>query len=116
MEAYPKNSIKSGRFYWWVGWGDAYVYLYSAAGVLNDQWHHAVCRRQGPTLMLWVDGTIHQTRTDPNYARNLFGSGWSSSAIGLVYGTSESDWPFTLADLRVYDRAITDAEIAAMSE
>jgi len=30
---------------------------------------------------------------------NLFGSGWSSSAIGIVYGVGQSDWPFDMADL-----------------
>ena len=33
-----------------------------------------------------------------------------------TYGTSQSDWPFAMADLRAYDRAITDAEIAVLSE
>ena len=46
----------------------------------------------------------------------LFGSTWSSSAIGIEFGAGQSDWPFALADLRAYDRAITDAEIAALSE
>jgi hypothetical protein len=48
-------------------------------------------------------------------ARNLFGSGWSSSAIGLVYGGAQSDWPFAMADLRVYDRSLRDEEIVALS-
>ncbi|MFH1884661.1 MAG: hypothetical protein ABIL62_18340 [Planctomycetota bacterium] len=46
----------------------------------------------------------------------LFGSTWNSSAIGIVYGAAQSDWPFAKADFRAYDRAITDAEIVAMSQ
>ena len=87
-----------------------------ASGILNDQWHHIVCRRQGDTLSLWVDGTVHESKTNPSYAINLFPGAWSSSAIGLVYGAGQSDWPFALADLRAYDRAITDEEIVALSE
>jgi len=45
----------------------------------------------------------------------LFGSGWSSRAIGQVYGTGQYDWPFDMADLRAYDRAITDEEIVGLS-
>jgi len=114
-EPYMKTSVANDRFYWRVAWGDAYVDLLSATGMLSGQWHHAVCRRQGQTLALWVDGVVHETKTHPDYARTLFSSTWSSRAIGQVYGTSASDWPFALADLRVYDRAITDAEIAALS-
>ena len=116
-QPYLRNYIRSGRIRWQVRWSDSgYVTLYSATGMLNDQWRHVVCRRQGETLTLWVDGTVHQTKTDPNYARNLFGSSWSSRAIGIVYGGGQYDWPFAMADLRVYDRAITDGEIVALSE
>ena len=116
-EPYLRNYIRSGRFYWQVRWSDSgYATLYSAADMLNDQWRHVVCRRQGETLALCVDGTIHQTKTDPNYAMNLFPGSWSSKAIGQVYGTGQYDWPFAMADLRAYDRAITDVEITAMSE
>ena len=111
-----KNSIRSNRLYWWVGLGDGYVYLTSETGVLDDQWRHIVCRRQGQTLSLWVDGTVHETKSDPNYAIDLFPGAFDSRAIGIVYGAGQSDWPFAMADLRVYDRAIRDEEIVAMSE
>ncbi len=115
-ESYLKNYLNSGRICWLVGLGDAYVYLYSATGVLNDQWHHVICRRQGETLTLWVDGTLNETKSDPNYTMNLFPGAWSSSAIGIVYGAGQSEWPFAMADLRAYDRALSAEEIAAMSE
>lgn len=115
-EPYLKNYIRSNQLYWSVGLGSTSVSLGSAAGVLNDQWHHIVCRRQGETLSLWIDGTVQDTKTNPSYAMNLFPGVWSSSAIGLVYGAGQSEWPFAMADLRAYDRAITDAEIVALSE
>ena len=111
---YLKNYIRSNQLYWSVGLGNASVSLGSAAGVLNDQWHHVVCCRHGETLTLWVDGTAHDTKTDPSYAMNLFPGAWSSSAIGLVYGAGQSEWPFAMADLRAYDRALTDEEIQTL--
>jgi len=109
-------SAANDRFYWRVGWGDGYVDLLSATGVLDDQWRHVVCRRRGDTLALWVDGTAHDTRTDPDYANNLFVSTWDHRAIGQTYSNEMSDWPFQMADLRVYDRALRDEEIEAMSQ
>jgi hypothetical protein len=111
-----KKSVANDRIYWRVGWGDGYVAMYSQQGMLNGQWHHVACRRRGQTLTLWVDGTVQDTKTDPDYARNLFGSAWDYRAIGLVYGGAQSGWPFAMADFRAYDRAITDAEIVALSQ
>lgn len=73
-------------------------------------------RRQGQSLSLWVDGTVQDTKSDPGYAMNLFPGAWSASALGLVYGGGQSDWPFAMADFRAYDRAITDAEIVELRE
>lgn len=113
-EPYLKNYVRSNRLYWTVGLGDSSVYLAAQAGVLDDQWHHVVCRRQDETLSLWVDGAAHDTKSDPKYAMNLFPGAWSPSAIGLVYGGGQSDWAFGMADLRVYDRAVRDEEIVAL--
>jgi hypothetical protein len=111
-----RGYVRNNRIYWSVGWGGGgSVALYSGAGLLNGPWHHVVWRRRGETLSLWVDGAAHDTRTDPNYARNLFYSGWSPVAIGLTYTSPGSDWPFALADLRAYDRALGDEEIVALA-
>jgi len=115
-EPYLKNYIRSNQLYWSIGLGNSSVYLGSATGVLNDQWHHIVCRRQGETLSLWVDGTAQETKSDPNYAMNLFPGAWDSRAIGIVYGAGQSEWAFAMADLRAYDRALTDGEIAELSQ
>ena len=115
-EPHTRNYVSSGRIRWEVAWDGGYVSLYSAIGVLNDQWRHVVCRRQGQTLTLWVDGTIHQTKSHADYAKDFFSNTWSSRAIGQSYGNSLSDWPFAMADLRAYDRAMTDAEIVALSQ
>ena len=115
-EPHTRNYVSSGRIRWHVAWDGGSVSLYSATGMLNDQWRHVVCRRQGQTLTLCVDGTIHLTKTHADYANSFFCDSWSPRAIGQSYGNYLSDWPFAMADLRAYDRAITDAEIAALSE
>jgi len=116
VQPYLKIYLNSDRICWQVRWSDSgYVSLFSTAGMLNGQWRHVVCRRQGQTLSLWVDGVARDTETGPDYARNLFADAWDPRAIGQVYGTSASDWPFAMADLRVYDRALRDEEIAALN-
>ncbi|MBL7146706.1 MAG: hypothetical protein ISS76_20875 [Phycisphaerae bacterium] len=96
--------------------GELFEAIRDGGTMLNDQWRHVVCRRRGQTLALWVDGTAHDTRSNSDYAMNLFPGAWNSRAIGQVYDTGQYDWPFAMADLRAYDRAITEEEITAMSE
>ena len=112
---YVKCFVKADRFYWWVHWGDNYVYLYSPVGMLNGQWRHVAARRQGQTLALWIDGAAADTRTDRDYARSFADPDWDPRALGQTYAAATSDWPFDMADLRVYDHAITDEEIAAIA-
>ena len=107
-----RMSMADGRISWLVGWGVGYVMLYSQSGILDDQWHHITCRRQGQTLSLWVDGIVRDTQTDPNYAGSLFGP-WSLRALGHVYSNIES-WPFAMAQFLVYRRGLSDDEIAAL--
>jgi len=106
-----KLSMTSGRVSWMVHWGDGAVYPQSQSGMFNSQWRHMGFRRQGQTLSLWVDGTLHSSKTHPDYAKNLFGP-WSPRAIGQVYSSQDS-WPLALADFRVYSRALREEEIAA---
>jgi len=108
--------VSNDRIYWLVGWGDGYMWLYSASGMLNGQWRHVVYRRQGQMLTLWIDGALQATKSHPDYAKGFFAGAWDPRAIGQAYQSSDSDWPFAMADLRAYDRAITDAEIVAMSQ
>lgn len=83
--------------------------------MLNGQWQHFAFRRQNQTLWLWANGVIKENVTDPNYASSFFGPSWPPTAIGQVYQNSDSDWPFEMADLRAYDRALSDEEIAALN-
>jgi hypothetical protein len=101
------------RIYWWVGLGDGYAYLDSGPAVLDGQWHHLTCRRQGENLSLWVDGVLQDSQTNPAHAGSFFAA-WDPRAIGLTYGGAQAGWPFAMADLRAYDRALSDEEIAGL--
>jgi hypothetical protein len=46
---------------------------------------------------------------------SFFGLAWDPRATRQTYGNSASDWPFAMAGLRAYDRALGDEEIAALS-
>jgi len=110
------NYVAHDRIYWRVGWGDGYVGMYSQSGMLNGQWHTIACRRRGQTLTLWGDGTVHETKSHPDYAKSFFAAAWDPKALGQVYGGSDSNWPFAMADFRAYDRALFDWEIEGMSQ
>jgi len=115
-EPHVTGYVSNDRIYWLVGWGDGYIWLYSASGMLNGQWRHVVYRRQGQTLTLWIDGALQATKSHPDYAKGFFAGAWDPRAIGQVYQGSDSDWPFAMADFRAYDRALRDEEIVAMSQ
>jgi sialidase-1 len=114
-EPYLKLAAGFDRFYWRIGWGEGQELLLSGFGMGNDAWHHVACRRAGGTLTLWVDGAVHETKTDPNCTRSFGGDAWDPRAIGQVYGAAESNWPFSLADLRAYSRALRDDEMVALA-
>jgi len=114
-EPYLKVYLNSGGIRWQVRWSDTgCVTLTSPAGLLDGQWHHILCRRRGDTLSLWIVGALADTETGPDYTKTFFAA-WDDRAIGQVYGTDASDWPFALADFRAYNRALRDEEIAGLS-
>jgi hypothetical protein len=101
-----------------AGWGGGpgqYVTLATGAGMLDYQWRHFALRRQGQALSLCVNGVVEDTRTDPKYANSFFSPSWLPAAIGQVFQSADSDWPFDMADFRAYDRALSDQEIADLS-
>ncbi|MEW2167388.1 sialidase family protein [Streptomyces sp. NPDC007084] len=79
-------------------------------GAHNDgRWHHLALRRGGGRLTLSVDGTTAGTADVPgSVSRNSpFGVHIGQRVDGRAYFTGAID------DVRVYDRALSDAELAA---
>ncbi|MEV6109437.1 sialidase family protein [Streptomyces sp. NPDC051940] len=84
----------------------------SSTGAYNDgRWHHAVVRRGGGQVTLTVDGTSF---TAPDVA----GSVSRNSTFGVHLGQKVDGrirFAGALDEVRVYDRRLTDAEVAALS-
>ncbi|MFD7709415.1 exo-alpha-sialidase [Streptomyces sp. NPDC059786] len=82
-----------------------------SAGAYNDgQWHHFALRRGGGKLTLSVDGTAFETADVP-------GSVSRNSPFGVHVGQKMDSRAFftgALEDVRVYDRALSDEELAGV--
>ncbi|MGW7383035.1 exo-alpha-sialidase [Streptomyces sp. NPDC054794] len=83
--------------------------VFTTTGAYNDgQWHHAVVRRGGGQFLLAVDGT-------PFAAADVAGSVSRNSPFGVHIGQRMDSRAFftgAVDDVRVWDRALTDAELA----
>ncbi|MCX4904098.1 sialidase family protein [Streptomyces sp. NBC_00878] len=77
-------------------------------GAYNDgQWHHLALRRGGGQLTLFIDGTSISTADVP-------GSVSRNSPFGVHIGQkldSRAHFTGAIDDVRVYDRALSDAEL-----
>jgi sialidase-1 len=80
-------------------------------GAYNDgQWHHLALRRGGGQLTLFVDGTAVSTADVP-------GSVSRNSPFGVHIGQrldSRAYFTGAIDDVRVYDRALSDAELTGL--
>ncbi|WP_055493827.1 sialidase family protein [Streptomyces sp. TP-A0356] len=81
------------------------------SGAYNDGgWHHLALRRGGGLLTLFIDGTPISTADAP-------GSVSRNSPFGVHIGQRMDSRAFftgAIDDVRVYDRALSDAEISAV--
>jgi sialidase-1 len=85
----------------------------ATAGAYNDgKWHHAALRRGGGRLTLFVDGR-------PLSTPDVSGSVSRNSPFGVHIGQrvdGRAHFAGALDEVRVWDRALTDAELAAVRE
>ncbi|MEV7139566.1 exo-alpha-sialidase [Streptomyces tauricus] len=81
-------------------------------GAYNDgQWHHLALRRGAGQLTLFIDGTVAGTTAD------VPGSVSRNSPFGVHVGQkldSRAHLTGAIDDVRVYDRALSDGELAEM--
>ncbi|GGX22610.1 sialidase family protein [Streptomyces noursei] len=86
----------------------------ATAGAYNDgRWHHLALRRTGGRLLLTVDGTA------TNSAADVPGSVSRTSVFGIHLGQrpdGRAQFTGALAQVRVYRRALTDAELSRVRE
>ena len=87
-------------------------YVYCVTPVDDGQWHHIAAVYDGSEFMIYVDGkkdiSEASTGTITVSTYNVF-IGENSQATGRF-------WNGWIDDLRIYDRALSDDEIAALSK
>jgi len=92
------------------------------ATVVNDgAWHHVVGMREGNTGFVYVDGVLDGTEELPE-GYDLSGSSQANALIGAITdardatgATLEKFFAGTIDDVRVYDRALSDSEVATLA-
>jgi hypothetical protein len=77
----------------------------------SQQWHHLAMSRQGTNLLIYVDGSFDATRVDPltdvtNAAPIVLGANHVNRNAQNFHGSID--------DIRIYDRALSAAEVAAL--
>ncbi|ARH94053.1 sialidase family protein [Streptomyces sp. MOE7] len=112
LEGDPKNNRIIARLTAVDGARPAATAQAATSGAYNDgAWHHLALRRTGGRLELTVDGT------GTTAADDVPGSVSRGSVFGVHLGQrpdSRAQFTGALDDVRVYRRALTDAELSAV--
>lgn len=102
------GSVDHGKIRFRVGDGTTAV---SASAYNDNQWHFAAGVRSGSDALLYVDGSLVGTGTVGTYSDKLstrFGGDPSA-------GSNTRYFRGTLDDIRIFDRALTTAEIGVLA-
>ncbi len=94
---------------------DVTKYVTDSKSVTNDdRWHFVVGQRQGTTLQIWIDGQLEGSTTVPA-TYNLSGTSQHDAFLGaMTYHPDGSMFKLyngLIDDVRIYDRALSQAEI-----
>ena len=95
------------------------VQAISPAGLVNDdEWHHVIGLRSGDEIAVYVDGLLEDTEGLPaDY--NLAGTSQHNALIGAIWNhgtnTIEKYYDGLIDELRIYDYALSQAEIVWFS-
>jgi len=90
-----------------------------STSVTNDnEWHHVVGQRNNPSINIYIDGVMEAT-SDVGADYDLSGTVQHNAYIGAVTNHSEGTlykiYNGLVDDVRIYDRALTEAEILFLS-
>jgi len=97
------------------------VQAISSATVNDDRWHHVAGLRDGTTLAVYVDGMLEDTATLPD-GYDLSGAVQHNAYVGAITDhvdatgqTLEKYFVGLIDDLRIYDYALSGAEIVYLA-
>lgn len=111
------TASRSVGFHWVKNTGQFSLNIFSSDETKNINvkiettgWHHIAAVYSNGTLKLFVDNALKGSSTVS------LAIGSNTSTVGGLGGDSERNWAGELAGLRVYDRALTEAEISTLYE
>ncbi len=97
----------SGRYYLTLNAGSLTQYLDSGRAPVVGQWQHLAASYDGSTARFYVDGAVVASKA---FTGNVGDSnGWRIGAYGASPG---GFWDGLIDEVRIYDRALTQTEIA----
>jgi hypothetical protein len=107
--ALNRDNAVPGGFSLWHGsdWIDS-----NFRGVSDGQWHHLAATYDGASFRLYRDGILDKTQTTvASYVNTIFPMNFGRFASGNV------GWYFQglMDDIQLYNRALSDSEIAVMA-
>jgi hypothetical protein len=85
------------------------------AGTANDnEWHHAAMVLSGTTLTVYLDGSAGTPVTNGSFNGDM--SSGETVAVGRASGTEAASYfPGSIKDPRIFNRALTAAEVAFLA-
>ncbi|MFO0797558.1 MAG: LamG-like jellyroll fold domain-containing protein [Gemmataceae bacterium] len=104
------TTVINGKFAFGVGNPDQTIQ--STTSVNDNTWHHVAAVRQGTTIRVYVDGVLENTLTGAN-GGTLSANANITIGRDLVNGIG---FPGLVDDVRVYDNALTGAEVASLAQ
>lgn len=107
-ELFTQGSTSRTQFKIWSGTSNVAA---SATRVHDGKWHHLAGRKTATTIELFVDGVLSESR--PHTLDTLGNT--AAVHVGSWDGLSGAALDGRVDDLRIYGRALSNAEIAALA-
>lgn len=94
------TDVSGFRHYWWGNDLD------QATGDISEAWHHVIAQHDGTTRSLWMDGEMINSDQAAGHNAQIV-----DVNIGVTNNRTEF-WDGRLDEMRLYNRALEDDEIA----
>lgn len=104
----PREIVARPADGWW--WSSPWATGIQVTDVTGG-WHHVAVVREGSTMKSYLDGVLHKTESSVSWF-----PGWGLSHLNIgANRTTEYRYTGLLDDIRIYSRAISEAEVASLA-